>query len=398
MQFDVRAIDPQQQLISLRIDALTAEDAQAQVRAKQLTLLALKEVSSWRGLLAGRSQRSKFDLILFGQELHALIAAGLSVVETLEALSERASNQSYQAILLRLLTQLREGQRLSGALSQQSLTFPPLFIGVVQAAEGTSNLPQALDRYVSYATRLQALRQKIVSAAIYPGILLSAGGAVTLFLMTYVVPRFSGVYRSSGRPLPWASEMLLSWGQLVTAHTQTFMVSVTLVLAALIWLVRKAVANGGWRRLIDWVPGFQSRLDAFELSRLYLTLGMLIDGGIPITRAMKLSEAVLPPAKVENLQAAQLAVSQGKSLSGALEQHGLTTPIALRLLRVGEQTGQLGVMLNRTAVFYDNETSRWIDRFTKAFEPILMAAIGIVIGLIVLLLYMPIFDLAGSLQ
>ena len=91
-------------------------------------------------------------------------------------------------------------------------------------------------------------------------------------------------------------------------------------------------------------------------------------------------------------------MSQGTSLSNAFEQHGLSTPISVRLLRVGEQTGQLGLMLSRTAVFYDNETSRWIERFTKMFEPILMVIIGLVIGLIVILLYMPIFDLAGSLQ
>ena len=125
---------------------------------------------------------------------------------------------------------------------------------------------------------------------------------------------------------------------------------------------------------------------------------MLLEGGIPIARAMNLAQTVLSPGKAQALQASQLAVSQGASLSSALDQHGLSTPIAARLLRVGEKTGQLGVMLSRTAVFYDNETSRWIEQFTKAFEPILMMVIGLVIGLIVILLYMPIFDLAGSLQ
>lgn len=398
MRFQARAMDAQQQLLTLSLDALHAQDAHAQLRARQLTALSLKEVSGWAGFSGNSSKSHRFDLMLFAQELHALIAAGLSVVEALEALSERASSESYRSILLRLLTHLREGQRLSGALAIQSHVFPPLFIGVIQAAEGTSDLPRSLERYISYESRLQGLRHKITSAAIYPGILLSVGGAVALFLLGYVVPRFSAVYKGSGRPLPWASQLLLDWGQFAANHAIGFVTGLAVLAAAAVWGVRHTLKTAGWWQLLSWLPGAQARLQALELSRLYLTLGMLLEGGIPIARAMQLGEAVLLPGRTQALQAAQLAVSQGTSLSSAFEQNGLSTPISVRLLRVGEQTGQLGVMLSRTAVFYDNETSRWIERFTKMFEPILMAAIGIVIGLIVILLYMPIFDLAGSLQ
>lgn len=398
MRFQARAMDAQQQLLTLSFDALHAQDAHAQLKARQLTALSLKEVSGWATLAGGASRSQRFDLMLFAQELHALIAAGLSVVEALEALSERASSESYRAILLRLLTHLREGQRLSGALAAQSHTFPPLFIGVIQAAEGTSDLPRSLERYIAYESRLQGLRHKITSAAIYPSILLGVGGAVALFLLGYVVPRFSSVYKGSGRPLPWASQLLLDWGQFAASHAIGFVSSLAVLAIAAVWGVRHSVKTAGWWQLLSWLPGASPRLQALELARLYLTLGMLLEGGIPIARAMQLGEAVLSVNRTQALQAAQLAVSQGASLSSAFEQNGLSTPISVRLLRVGEQTGQLGVMLSRTAVFYDNETSRWIERFTKMFEPILMAAIGLVIGLIVILLYMPIFDLAGSLQ
>lgn len=398
MQFEVRAIDGQQELLTLSLDALHEADARAQLAARQLTLLSLKKASGWTSWSRNRSTRQPFDLMLFAQELHSLIAAGLSVVEALEALNERAINQSYRAILARLITHLREGQRLSGALAQQKLTFPPLFVGVVQAAEGTSDLPRALERYISYESRLQGLRHKITSAAIYPSILLGVGSAVALFLLGYVVPRFAGVYRGSGRPLPWASQLLLDWGQFATDHAVGFGVTLLGILICGFSLFRHVIKTGGWWKLLSWLPGAEPRLQALELSRLYLTLGMLLEGGIPIARAMQLAEAVVSPNRAFALQSAQLAVSQGTSLSNAFEQHGLSTPISVRLLRVGEQTGQLGLMLSRTAVFYDNETSRWIERFTKMFEPILMVIIGLVIGLIVILLYMPIFDLAGSLQ
>jgi general secretion pathway protein F len=397
MQFDVRALDAQQHIQTLRLEGLDASDVQGQLAARQLTALSLKSASSLSQTSWG-SSRNSFDLLLFAQELHALVAAGLSVVESIETLIERASADMTRSVLQRLIGHLREGQRLSGALAQQNTIFPPLFIGVIQAAEGTSDLPRALERYIAYETRLQTLRHKITSAAIYPSILMGVGGAVALFLLGYVVPRFASVYKGSGRPLPWASQMLLNWGEFASSYALVLVAIVVTSVAVIVWAARRALQSGGWWRLLAWLPGAQPRLLILELSRLYLTMGMLLEGGIPVARAMQLSEAVLTGSKVQALQQARQAIGQGQSLSTALEQYALSTPVALRLLRVGEQTGQLGTMLSRTAAFYDNETTRWIERFTKAFEPILMAAIGVVIGLIVILLYMPIFDLAGNLQ
>jgi general secretion pathway protein F len=397
MQFDVRALDAQQHIQTLRLEGLDMSDVQSQLATRHLIALSLKPTASLTQTSWG-SSRNRFDLLLFGQELHALVAAGLSVVESMETLIERSTADMTRSVLQRLVGHLREGQRLSGALAQQSSIFPPLFIGIIQAAEGTSDLPRALERYIAYETRLQTLRHKITSAAIYPSILMSVGGAVALFLLGYVVPRFASVYKGSGRPLPWASQMLLNWGEFASSYALVISGILVALLAAIVLAARRALRSGGWWRLLAWLPGAQPRLLILELSRLYLTMGMLLEGGIPVARAMQLSEAVLTGPKVQALQRARQGIGQGQSLSTALEQYNLSTPVALRLLRVGEQTGQLGTMLSRTAAFYDNETTRWIERFTKAFEPILMAAIGIVIGLIVILLYMPIFDLAGNLQ
>ncbi len=397
MQFEARALDGQQQLETLTVEALDAADARAQVLGRHLTLLSLKEASAWNRLSRTGGRARRFDLLLFAQELHALVAAGLSVIESLEALVEREAQAQSRLILERLITRLREGQRLSGALAQQEEVFPALFVGVVQAAEGTSDLPRALERFIAYETRSQALSHKVTSAAIYPSILLGVGGAVALFLLGYVVPRFAGVYKGSNRPLPWASQMLLAWGEFAAQYALGLAAAFVTVVLLVIWSARRAMRSGSWLRLLGWLPGARPRLRVLELSRLYLTLGMLLEGGITITRAMQLGEAVVSPRRASHLQAARQTVANGGRLSVALEQHRLSTPVAMRLLRVGEQSGQLGAMLSRTAAFYDNETSRWIERFTKAFEPVLMAAIGIVIGLIVILLYMPIFDLAGSL-
>jgi general secretion pathway protein F len=151
-------------------------------------------------------------------------------------------------------------------------------------------------------------------------------------------------------------------------------------------------------RLFARVPGVGERVRIFELSRLYLTLGMLTEGGIMIVNAIDTVQSLVSPAVRSALIAARGAVESGQPLSDAFEANGLTTPISLRMLRVGERTGDMGSMLTQSAAFYDGEISRWIDRFARTFEPLLMAAIGLVVGAIVVLLYMPIFDLAGDMS
>lgn len=393
MQYVVRVLDADQQIQTLVLEALDEADAQAQARAQRLSPLS---VARHRGGLLQRDE--KFPLFLFAQELHALLHAGLSVIESLDALIEKDTQASRRAVLMRLAEQLRQGQRLSSALRNQPGIFPPLFVGVIQAAEGTSDLPQALARFLDYETRAQSVRHKVTSAAIYPAILLVVGLTVSLFLLGYVVPRFSAVYEGSGRSLPWASQLLMGWGQFAGRHSADLFAGLFTGVAALVWWLRRAVAAGGWWRIVRLLPGTHAKLAILQLSRLYLTLGMLLEGGIPIHQALRLCTAVVDVEARAQLEATRADVESGHTLSDSLLRHGLSTPVALRLLRVGEQSGQLGQMLGRTAAFYDEETARWIERFTKAFEPVLMAAIGIVIGLIVVLLYMPIFDLAGSLQ
>jgi len=213
-----------------------------------------------------------------------------------------------------------------------------------------------------------------------------------------VVPRFAEVYQGAGRNLPWMSQVMLSWGQFVTQHGVLLLLGLALAGSVLLTAVRRVLRNGGVARLLAKLPGIGERVRIYELSRLYLTLGMLAEGGITIVQAISTVPAMVSPRMQTSLQGARGAIEAGQPLSSAFEQHQLTTPISLRMLRVGERTGDMGPMLTQSAAFYDGEISRWIDRFTRTFEPLLMAAIGLVVGAMVILLYMPIFDLAGDIS
>lgn len=394
MLYDIRALDPATQaVLSTTVEALDERDARAQLAARQLQPISLKPRG---GLVLRRAE--PFPVLLFAQELHALVGAGLTLIESLEAFVEKERQPTTRAVLERLVSALREGRRFSAALRAQGPVFPPLFVGIVEAAEGTGDLPGALERYVSYAQRLQALRQRVVSAMIYPAILLGVGSLVGLFLMGWVVPRFAAVYKSGQRELPWGSRVLLDWGEFAGANAAPL--AAGLVLAGLLlalWL-RQVSRRDGWARLAARLPGAARWLELMTLARLYLTLGLLLKGGLPVPQALGLARSTLPPSRAAAADAVAARIAEGWPLSQAMDAAGLATPIALRFLRAGERSGQLAEMLNRAAVYHDAETARWIERFSRSFEPLLMAAIGAVIGLVVLLLYMPIFDLAGSLQ
>jgi len=395
MQFAVRTLAPDMSIASVVVEAPDEADARRQVEARGLYV---SSIAPARAPLFAGSRGGKLSLVLFSQELLALLTAGLGIVEGLEALLEKEGTPATRAVLERLLAGLREGKRFSGVLAEQPALFPPLYVGIVRAAEGTSDLPRALARYIEYQQRIDLVRAKIVSASIYPVILLLVGGGVSIFLMSYVVPRFAEVYQGAGRNLPFMSRLMLDWGQFVAGHTAGLLLGIALVIGSATWGVRRALRRGGIARLLGRLPGIGERARIYELSRLYLTLGMLSEGGITIVGAIDTVQGMVSPGVAGSLRAARAMIEAGRPLSDAFEQNGLTTPISLRMLRVGERTGEMGPMLSRSAAFYDGEIGRWIDRFTRTFEPLLMAGIGLVVGAIVVLLYMPIFDLAGDMS
>jgi general secretion pathway protein F len=394
MQFEIRALTADNQLQTLTLEAddeVAARKACEAQRLRPVTVRARTGRRTKRG-------RGTFSLVLFSQELLSLLEAGLSLVESLEALVEKESGVLARGIMESLIHRMREGLRFSDAVGLQSEYFPPLFIGIVRAAERTSDLPRALARFIDYQTRVDQVRGRLVSAAVYPSILLSVGGLVAVFLMMYVVPKFAAVYKDSGRELPFMSKILLGFGEFIGSNIFIVLPAFIGLIMFVVWQLRRIGRENRWGQIASRIPGIAERVQILEISRLYLTVGMLLEGGIPIVTALDMVAGTVAASSRAKLVAARADISNGEPVSQAFEKHDLTTPIALRMLRVGERSGQMGAMLTRSALFYEGESSRWIERFSKAVEPALMAVIGIVVGFIVVLLYMPIFDLAGSVS
>lgn len=392
MRYAVRALGSNG-VVTVAVEAADAAAAQTQVGAQALRPLSVAAAGP-----ALRPRRGQFSLPLFSQELLSLLEAGLSLTEAMDALHDKEQRSEARLVLECLSRSLNEGQRFSVALEAQSEHFPALYVGLMRAAERTSNLPESLARYIDYRGRLDAVRSRAVSALIYPAILALVGLLVTIFLLGHVVPRFAGVYQGTGRELPWLSQQLMAWGGFVGKHGRPLAFGAAAMLGATFVAGQAWQRGGGPQALLRRLPGVGSTMATFELARLYLSLGMLLEGGLPILQAMQLAEGLLSTETLVRYRLAIAAIGRGESVSQAFEGAALVTPVALRMLRVGERGGRLGEMMGRAARFHDGEIARRIDLFARTFEPLLMAAIGLVVGTIVVLLYMPIFDLAGSLR
>ena len=395
MEFVVKAFRAPDAVVALQLQAADEADARKQAAGRGYAVLAVRASG---GLRARFARRSRFPLVLFSVELLALVDAGLTLTDAMETLAEKEDRPDNAKLLREVVRQLYEGRPLSAALASLPAVFPPLYVATIRASETTGGLSEALSRYVAYQTQIDAVRKKIVSAAIYPTLLMAVGLLVTLFLMGYVVPRFSLVYESMGTQLPWISKLLLQWGQLLQSNGAVVFVALAGGAALLGSAVTRPQARA-WVMHRAWqIPAFGARMRIYQLARFYRTLGMLLRGGIPVRQALDMVTDLLHPALRAQLTLAAASISEGRSVSYAMESHRLTTPVAARMLRVGERSGRMGEMMERAASFYDEEMARWVDWFTRLFEPLLMAFIGLVIGLIVVLMYMPIFELAGSVQ
>lgn len=395
MQFSVRALRGGE-LVCLALEATDAADAERQAQARGATVLSVTCATSWRERLTQRQQ--PFDLMLFSQEILALLDAGINVVEAIETLAQKDQRTESRAILDAVLGHLNEGQPLSTALQHLPEAFPALYVATVRASERTGNLGEGLGRYLAYAHQVDLVRKKLINASIYPVLLLATGGLVMLFLLTYVVPRFSRIYEDMGSNLPLLSRLLMHWGRFVESHGLLLLAG----LAALAFTGYRAAASPTVRQALTariWrLSVFGERFRIYQLARFYRTLGMLLRGGIPITTAIDMVSGLLQPTYRPHLAIAAEQIREGRSISVAFDANCLTTPVALRMLRVGERSGRMGEIMERIAAFYDDAIGRWVEWFTRLFEPVLMALIGLMIGLIVVLMYLPIFELAGGLR
>jgi general secretion pathway protein F len=393
MRYLLKAVNAKRDVVALELDAADEAAARDAARRQGLSILAIRGLGL--GRFSGLPRRSAFRPTLFSIELLALLDAGLNLVEALQTLAQKSSDPEARRILGDILQSLNEGTTFSQAIARHPRSFPPLYVATVQSSERTGNVREALTRYIAYQEEVDRVRKKVASALIYPAILTFVGGGVFAFLLFYVVPRFAGVYEGLNTQLPFFSAALLAAGRLVRDHGAM----VALVLAAGLGTTLYALAQERTRAAIAtrlWrLPRLGERMQIYQLARFYRTAGMLLRAGVPVLRAFDMVSGLLAAHLRLRLQNARRMLEEGRPISAALTDSGLATPVATNMMAVGERGGQMGEMMDRIARFYDDETARAVDAFTRVFEP---AVLGLAVGGVVVMMYMPVFELAGSIR
>ena len=396
MQFNVKALGSDGQIVNLNMDASSTEQAHDLAQRdgyKVLSVRALKKFS-WPNFQFSEH----FVLSVFSKELLSLLNAGMSQVEALETLVDEKSTLETRRMLKGILKTLYEGRTLSTALEQYPKAFPKLYVELIRASEKTGGMTETIHQYIRYQEKIDSLKKKVVNASIYPMILIIAGFLVCSFLMFYVVPRFSEIYKDMGRDLPFVSRLLMLLGGFLGEYVVFFLL---IFMTVLFFVIQHVRTNGLLNTILNWVskiPMIGAQVRIHQLALLYRTVSILLKAGINIVPALVLLEGILKKEMLANEIKARQAISEGKTVSSSMLDANLTTPVGYKLLRVGEKSGKLAELTEHIADYYDEDISRWLDWFTKLFEPLLMAVIGIVIGSIVVVMYFPIFDIASNVQ
>ena len=360
-------------------------------------VLAVLELSA-KAESTGARGGKRFPLRLFSQELAVLLDAGIALLEALNTLREKESSDSVRSALDAVVASVEQGQPLSAAMRQQPQAFDELVCAIVATNERTGQLSKALTQHAQYLAWVETLRARLVAACVYPVMLLAVGGAVIMFLLLFVLPRFAGILDGLNTDLPWGSRVLINFGQTAGQHPYAVLagMAVLLCLGAALWrnqALRLRLQYSLWT-----MPGLGPRLRVLALARLYRSLAMLLASGVPVLASLRIVQDVVATPWRPAVAAASTRIEHGERLSEALEGEDLATPVARRMVRVGERSGEVASMLERAAAFHDEEAVRLTELLTRAINPALMLVMGVLIGGIIVLMYLPIFQLADQVQ
>lgn len=322
----------------------------------------------------------------------------MTVVEALETLHAQPASGRRAQVQAALVQALHQGQTLSKAMLGVS-AFPQVLIAGVTASERTSTLVDALDDYLRYEEMMQRLRKQIVSAAIYPAVVVTLGLLIGGFLLMFVMPRFARMYGEVRGTVSGATAALLGLSRLVNEHTGMLTAAAITVVCLLVWLWQ----TGALMRALEWtveaIEPLRRQWDHFRMAKLYQSLALMFKGGYTLDEALAVCEDLHLGVRVsEALRLARVDLLEGKTVSSVLSERGLSDGVATRLMAVGERSGGFATILQTIADRHAQAFTVFIERTTRLVEPLLLLLVALVVGGIIVMMYMPIFDIASGVR
>jgi len=354
------------------------------------------ETSSWKDRLSYffRRRLSSADLTLFTRQLATLVSSSMPIEEAIRAVAEQTEKNNVKKIISAVHAKILEGHSLAVSLGSFPDMFSALYRASVAAGEQTGHLDQVLLRLADYTEKRQQIQQKVQQALIYPVIMLLVAFSIIAFLLSYVVPKITGIFKDSGQDLPTATQILLQINSFVSHYGGWLLLGIVILVVLFNRSLRYPRMKSAWHRFLLKIPVIGKMIRLSNTAQFARTLGTLSAAGVSVLEAMRIAVDVVSNLSIrEAIQTAAQRVREGTPMHYALKQTKFFSPMSVHLVASGENSGQLEAMLLRMADYQDQEITAAIEIGLTLFEPMLILSMGGIILFIVLAVLLPIFSL-----
>ncbi len=339
------------------------------------------------------------DLAVFCKQLHAMLRAGVTIVSSLDILRQQTENKRLAKIIGRMYEDLQKGNTLSEALYYHKDAFPPIFISMVEAGELSGNIDLIMDRLAVHFEKEYKIENKIKSAMTYPAILAIVCVVVVVFLLTTIMPTFVEMYSSSGVELPPLTTMLINFSNALKQYWYIFVLVLLLIIVGISALMKNSKVKYKEDYYKLKIPVVKNLALKVATSRFTRTLSTLMGSGVPLLQALDTVSGVTGNTYIgSKIIEAKEDVRKGMALSQPLKQQGVFPPMVHSMIKIGEDSGSIEEILDKTADFYDEEVDTAVQRLTTMLEPIMIVFMAIIIGFIVIAMVTPMFDMVKTVQ
>jgi len=335
------------------------------------------------------------DVQNFTAQLAVMIRAGISIRAAVEGIAEQVSNQKFKAILMQVKRDLEAGKQFSDALARHPKVFSPLYINMIKASELSGGFARMLERIASYLSQQIETRGQVIGAMIYPGIIGTMAVGTTIFLLTFVLPRFLVMFKGKEAILPAPTRLLMAISEFMTSYWYALVLGLLAGLWGFFMLIRTDWGRLWWDKAKLSIPLFKKMFRALYINRSLHTMGQLINAGVPMLDTLAITADVSGNALYRHMwRAVYTAVKQGKKISAPLSRSPLLPKSVVQMISAGEESGKLGEVLDEVSEFYARELRAVIKGVTAMIEPLMIVLMGSVVGFIAMSIILPIFKLS----